>query len=78
MKAFKRNGVNSTKGVKITTLFPIARLHGTISPELTEIWEMRCHASERQRESCSPPLYEKVLFFHTLCLFKLVVMVDSS
>lgn len=60
VKAFKRNGVNSTKGVSITTLFPIARLHGTISPELTEIWEMRCHASGRQRESCSPPLYEKL------------------
>lgn len=65
VKASKRNVFNSTKGISITTIFPIARLHGTISPELTEIWEMRCHAVERQKESQSPPLYEKVLFFHT-------------
>lgn len=65
VKASKRNVFNSTKGISITTIFPIARLHGAISPELTEIWEMRCHVVERQKESQSPPLYEKVLFFHT-------------
>ncbi|XP_030975722.1 condensin-2 complex subunit H2 isoform X1 [Quercus lobata] len=59
-KAFRRNKVNSSKGVSISTLFPIARLHGTISPELTEIWEMRSQAFERQREFHSPPLYEKL------------------
>ncbi|XP_065616552.1 condensin-2 complex subunit H2 isoform X5 [Quercus suber] len=59
-KAFRRHKVNSTKGVSISTLFPIARLHGTISPELTEIWETRSQAFERQREFHSPPLYEKL------------------
>ncbi|KAL5782251.1 hypothetical protein ACOSP7_007280 [Xanthoceras sorbifolium] len=59
-KAFRRIGVNSTKRVSISTLFPPAKLHGTISPELTEIWETRHSASERQTASQSPPLYEKL------------------
>ncbi|KAL6966314.1 hypothetical protein U1Q18_032095 [Sarracenia purpurea var. burkii] len=58
-KSFIRRGITSTKRVPITTLFPLARMHGTISPELSEVWEARCHASER-RESKSPPLYEKL------------------
>ncbi|KAK8308561.1 hypothetical protein V6Z12_D02G067900 [Gossypium hirsutum] len=57
VKASRKNGVNSTK---ITTLFPLARLRGTISPELTEMWERRQNAIEKQRESKSPPLYEKL------------------
>ncbi|KHG03973.1 Condensin-2 complex subunit H2 [Gossypium arboreum] len=59
VKASRKNGVNSTKSIPITTLFPLARLHGTISPELTEMWERRQSAIEKQRESKSPPLYEK-------------------
>lgn len=42
------------------TLFPPAKLHGTISPELTEMWEMQRCADERQKGSQSPPLFEKV------------------
>ncbi|KAB2092790.1 hypothetical protein ES319_A02G054200v1 [Gossypium barbadense] len=60
VKASRKNGVNSTKSIPITTLFPLARLHGTISPELTEMWERRQSAIEKQRESKSPPLYEKL------------------
>ncbi|XVE82175.1 hypothetical protein DITRI_Ditri15bG0125800 [Diplodiscus trichospermus] len=60
VKAFRRNGVISTKSIPITTLFPLARLHGTISPELTEMWDRRQNAFERQRESKSLPLYEKL------------------
>ncbi|XWS14109.1 hypothetical protein CRYUN_Cryun36dG0094900 [Craigia yunnanensis] len=60
VKAFRRNGVNSTKNIPITTLFPLAKLHGTIGPELTEMWERRQNAFERQRESKSRPLYEKL------------------
>ncbi|XP_024027056.1 condensin-2 complex subunit H2 [Morus notabilis] len=62
VKAPKRNGVR-VKRVLISTLFPPARLHGTISPDLRRIWEMRNHAHERQkrrRESQSPPPYEKL------------------
>ncbi|PON62007.1 Condensin-2 complex subunit H [Parasponia andersonii] len=60
VKALKRNWVTSTKGVSIATLFPLARLRGTISPDLTKLWEMQSHAHKRQRESQSPPLYEKL------------------
>ncbi|XWS53586.1 hypothetical protein CRYUN_Cryun10bG0014100 [Craigia yunnanensis] len=60
VKAFRRNGVNSVKSIPITTLFPLARLHGAISPELTEMWERRQNAFERLRETKSPALYEKL------------------
>ncbi|KAL5537813.1 hypothetical protein UlMin_044807 [Ulmus minor] len=58
VKSVKRNGANSTKQVSLSTLFPPARLQGTISPELTRMWEVQSH--ERKRESQSPPLYEKL------------------
>lgn len=63
MKAYRRDGINSIKQVPttITTEFPLARLYGTISPDLTQIWETQ-RATERQHESQSPPLYEKVNF----------------
>ncbi|XP_062150325.1 condensin-2 complex subunit H2 isoform X3 [Alnus glutinosa] len=60
VRASKRNGANSTTRVSITRLFPTATLHGTISPELSKIWEMRRHTFERPGESQSPPLYEKL------------------
>ncbi|KAL4311384.1 hypothetical protein GQ457_01G030600 [Hibiscus cannabinus] len=60
VKASRKNVINSLKSNPITTLFPLARLHGTISPELTEMWERRQKAIEKQRESKSPPLYEKL------------------
>ena len=62
VKSFRRQGINSTKRVPITKQFPLARMHGTISPELSEVWEARRHASESQHEPKSLPLYEKVGF----------------
>ncbi|KAE8677614.1 Condensin-2 complex subunit H2 [Hibiscus syriacus] len=58
VKASRKHAVN--KSSLITTLFPLARLHGTISPELTEMWEKQQNAFGKQRESKSPPLYEKL------------------
>ncbi|PSR85103.1 Condensin-2 complex subunit like [Actinidia chinensis var. chinensis] len=60
VKSFRRQGINSTKRVPITKQFPLARMHGTISPELSEVWEARRHASESQHEPKSLPLYEKL------------------
>ncbi|XP_004296865.1 PREDICTED: condensin-2 complex subunit H2 [Fragaria vesca subsp. vesca] len=60
VKAFKRKGVNSSKQASMATIFPPAKLHGTISPELTEMWEIRRHAQEQQRGSQSPSLFEKL------------------
>ncbi|VVA37149.1 PREDICTED: condensin-2 complex subunit H2 [Prunus dulcis] len=60
VKASNRKGVSSTKQVSMITLFPPAKLHGTISPELTEMWEMQRCADERQKGSQSPPLFEKL------------------
>lgn len=60
VKSFKRQGSNSTKRIPITAQFPVAKMHGTISAELFEVWEERRRASEREQESKSPPLYEKL------------------
>ncbi|KAK8548738.1 hypothetical protein V6N13_054484 [Hibiscus sabdariffa] len=60
VKASRKNMVNSKKSNPITTLFPLARLHGTISPELTEMWDRLQNATKKQRESKSTPLYEKL------------------
>ncbi|KAJ9699648.1 hypothetical protein PVL29_005491 [Vitis rotundifolia] len=59
VKAFRRRGVCSTKHNLLTTQFPLAKMHGPISPELTEIWEKH-RACERQQEPQTPPLYEKL------------------
>lgn len=59
VKSLKKNTVNVRQPVTMSTLFPLAKLHGPISPELMEMWEMRQHVHERQRDS-QPPLYEKL------------------
>ncbi|XP_012083980.2 condensin-2 complex subunit H2 isoform X2 [Jatropha curcas] len=58
VKPYRRNESNSAKQTSITTLFPLARMRGTISPELTEIWEARCNRSQIKGNSI--PLYEKL------------------
>ncbi|KAK7303764.1 hypothetical protein RJT34_14679 [Clitoria ternatea] len=60
VKALKKNGINMTQPAIMSTLFPLAKLNGPISPELMEMWEMRRHVHERQRDSNPPPLYEKL------------------
>lgn len=60
VKTFRRNGVKSAKRISISTIFPLAKLRGTISPELTEIWEARHKCFEEQRASQPPSLYEKL------------------
>lgn len=59
VKTFRRSGLSSKRSTSISTIFPLARLHGPISPELTEIWESREKSFESQRNQ-SPPLYEKL------------------
>ncbi|XP_015899894.3 condensin-2 complex subunit H2 isoform X2 [Ziziphus jujuba] len=60
VQALKRNVINTIKPVSVATLFPPARLHGPISPELRKIWEMRRHEHERPSKSESPSLYERL------------------
>ncbi|XP_010548979.1 PREDICTED: condensin-2 complex subunit H2 [Tarenaya hassleriana] len=59
VKTFKKNGGRLAKN-HVTSLFPLARPHGSVSPELTEIWEMRHNASKKERESHDIPYYEKL------------------
>ncbi|KAF5738730.1 condensin-2 complex subunit H2 isoform X2 [Tripterygium wilfordii] len=59
-KASRRNGMNSTARSSLSTLFPLARMNGTISPELTEMWEKQCNALEKEKKLHSSSLYEKL------------------
>lgn len=62
MKALRKVGIKVKRQVSLSTMFPLAKLHGPISSELTEMWEMRRCARQRQKDSQStPPLYETVL-----------------
>ncbi|KAF6173816.1 hypothetical protein GIB67_003817 [Kingdonia uniflora] len=60
VKVPKRQRINSSKQISLASQFPVARLHGTISPDLTEVWEAQLDACKRQQEPQSPPLYEKL------------------
>lgn len=58
VKALKRTGM--MKNVSVANQFPLAKLHGTVSPELRGIWELHFHACKKQEESQPIPLYEKL------------------
>ncbi|KAI9123306.1 hypothetical protein K1719_006195 [Acacia pycnantha] len=60
VKAFKSKGINLNKRVSISSLFPPAKLHGPINPELMNIWESQRYANKKQKDSSSTPLYEKL------------------
>ncbi|CAK7333338.1 unnamed protein product [Dovyalis caffra] len=60
VKAFRRNGLKSAKKTAVTTLFPLARMHGTISPDLTEMWEARHNELGKHGNTQSLTLYEKL------------------
>ncbi|XP_057539590.1 condensin-2 complex subunit H2 isoform X1 [Amaranthus tricolor] len=52
--------IGLTSRISVASQFPLAKLHGTISPELTGIWEMHFGAREGKEESKPVPLYEKL------------------
>ncbi|CAJ1963357.1 unnamed protein product [Sphenostylis stenocarpa] len=58
-KVLKKNNVNVKQPVTMISLFPLAKFHGPISPELMEMWEMRHNVRDRQRDSQAPS-YEKL------------------
>ncbi|XP_071703099.1 condensin-2 complex subunit H2-like [Rutidosis leptorrhynchoides] len=60
VKAYRKNWPNPSTKISITEVFPLAKLHGPISPEFQEIWEARRHVSKKDQESESLPLYEKL------------------
>ncbi|KAG8369897.1 hypothetical protein BUALT_Bualt14G0061200 [Buddleja alternifolia] len=60
VKANKRVGVGTRKHLSISAEFPLAKLRGPISTELTEIWEAKFGASENHDESRPRTLYEKL------------------
>ncbi|CAL1397272.1 unnamed protein product [Linum trigynum] len=70
VKPFKRvplrrnmgNSTNSSSPISIAAFFPLANLHGPISPEFKEMWEERRKKLDQlgNSQSQSNPLYEKL------------------
>ncbi|XP_011010877.1 PREDICTED: condensin-2 complex subunit H2-like [Populus euphratica] len=60
VKDFRRNGLKSAEKTSITALFPLARMHGTISPDLAKIWEAQQNEIGKHGNTQSPTLYEKL------------------
>ncbi|KAF9673268.1 hypothetical protein SADUNF_Sadunf10G0006600 [Salix dunnii] len=60
VKAFRRNGLKSAEKTSITALFPLARMHGTISPDLAKIWEARQNKIGKHGDTRYPTLFEKL------------------
>lgn len=54
--------MDSRKRASLAIEFTLARLHGTTSSDLNDIWEKKYCAMKKQGDSQSPPPYEKVLF----------------
>lgn len=52
--------MSSAKRNPLAEMFPIAKLQGTLNPDLTQLWEARSNARDKERGSGSPSLYEKV------------------
>lgn len=59
VKANKRVEFNSGK-CPLAVEFPLAKLHGPVSTELTDIWEAEFGALGKGGNSETPSLYEKV------------------
>ncbi|XP_022636105.1 condensin-2 complex subunit H2 isoform X2 [Vigna radiata var. radiata] len=59
VKILKKININARQPVPMSSLFPLAKLHGPISPELVELWERQNNAHERQRDF-QAPFYEKL------------------
>ncbi|PHU01743.1 hypothetical protein BC332_31530 [Capsicum chinense] len=60
VKPNRRQGVVSRKLASLATEFPLAKLHGTISTDLNDVWERKCCAMNKQVDSQSPPPFEKL------------------
>ncbi|KAJ6769419.1 CONDENSIN-2 COMPLEX SUBUNIT H2 [Salix koriyanagi] len=60
VKAFRRSGQKSAKPTSISTLFPLARMHGPVSPDLKEMWELLQNELGKHRKTQPIPLYEKL------------------
>ncbi|KAJ6722121.1 CONDENSIN-2 COMPLEX SUBUNIT H2 [Salix viminalis] len=60
VKAFRRNGLKSAEKTSVTALFPLARMHGTICPDLAKIWEARQNKFGKHGNTQYPTLFEKL------------------
>lgn len=60
VKVWRRHGTKPRKSISVVAQFPLAKMNGAISSDITEIWEAQRRAGENQQESQSPPPYEKM------------------
>lgn len=59
VNACRNPSISSSRKISLVDEFPLAKRHGTISPEFTYMWENQ-NTHERQQGTQSPPLFEKL------------------
>ncbi|KAL0434038.1 UNVERIFIED_CONTAM: Condensin-2 complex subunit H2 [Sesamum latifolium] len=64
----RRPEIGSRKHLSLSVEFPLAKLRGPISTELTEIWEAKFGVSEKLGKSQSLSHYEKVAALYFVCI----------
>ncbi|KAI4303186.1 hypothetical protein MLD38_038848 [Melastoma candidum] len=60
VKGFGRAHIDLPKKLSLANIFPLARRHGTISPEFRDLWEKQLALDNKHNRTTSPPLFEKL------------------
>ncbi|KAM3385273.1 hypothetical protein ACQJBY_009285 [Aegilops geniculata] len=60
VKAFSRQVIGAPKKKTLASIFPVAKMDGVVSPELTKYFEVQMSQQEKPDVSQSVPLYEKL------------------
>jgi condensin-2 complex subunit H2 len=60
VKGFSRKVIGAPKKKTLASIFPVAKIDGVVSPELTKSFEVQMSQQENPHASQSVPLYEKV------------------
>ncbi|KAI4338522.1 hypothetical protein MLD38_023571 [Melastoma candidum] len=60
VKGHGRAHTDLRKKFSLANIFPLARRHGTISPEFRNLWEKQHALDKKQNHTTSPPLFEKL------------------
>jgi condensin-2 complex subunit H2 len=61
-KGSARQAVGTQNKKTLASIFPVAKMDGVVSPQLTKFFEIHMSQQEKSNASQSVPLYEKVLF----------------
>jgi condensin-2 complex subunit H2 len=62
VKGSARQAIGTQKKKTLASIFPLAKMDGVVSPQLTKYFEIHMSQQEKSNASQSVALYEKVLY----------------